>query len=384
MLESLRRLVKPKYESLNRIEISAGNLLANYYYLRRLQPEAEIFPVLKSNAYGHGLKEVCQILNGSTAKMVAVDSYPEAQVAYRYFKGQVLILGEMPLKAYGYCRLKRTEFVVYNPETLKHLARFGRRAKVHLFINSGMNREGLQDLPGFIKKNKEYLDRVQVNGLCSHLASADSDSALNQMQAEKFLSALRSLRAAGFFPRWIHLGNSAAVFTLNNKELTAYRPGLSFYGYNPFSGQEGRADLTKKVAGLKPALEVYSRLVSLQDVAPGESVSYNETYRAARPTKIGIIPFGYFEGLNTHLSDQAQFLIESAGKKYWSRLAGRVCMNLSCLDLGGCGAQIGNQVQIVSSQPENPNSISNIAALSKVSAYEILVKFQANIRRKIV
>lgn len=385
MLEFIRRLVKPRYGTLNYLEIKADRLLANYAYLQSLQPEAEIFPVLKSNAYGHGLKEVCLILNSSKAKMVAVDSYPEAQIVYRYFRGKVLILGEMPLKAYDYCRLERTEFVVYNSATLKYLARFGRKARVHLFVNSGMNREGLQDMSAFIASHKKYLDRVQVSGLCSHLASAEENSPLNSRQETVFRDSLNALRQAGFFPRWVHLGNSAAIFTMDDKLLTAFRAGLSFYGYSPFADDpDGNREAAAKASRLRPALEAYSQLVAVQELKAGESVSYNESYRAPSDTRIGVIPFGYFEGLDRRLSNQAKFLVRTKDENFWSVVAGRICMNLACLDLGSHAASIGDLVQIVSARTEDPNSITNLAHLSATIPYEVLVRFQANIRRKIV
>jgi len=146
MINFFRQLLKPKYETLNKIEIDAKKIIANFNYLKEQQGSAEIFPVLKSNAYGHGLKELCLILNHTAAPMVIVDSFPEAQIAWRYFKRKVLILGEMPFKAYSYCDFKRIEFVIYNSETLKYLSGYGKRAKVHLFINSGMNREGIKNI----------------------------------------------------------------------------------------------------------------------------------------------------------------------------------------------------------------------------------------------
>lgn len=378
MMHFLRNLIKPQYETLNMIEIDASKLIANFRYLQSLQPEAEIFPVLKSNAYGHGLKEVCQILNKVKPAMVVVDSYPEAQIAYRYFKGKVLILGEMPQRAYDYCKFGRTEFVVYNEETLKYLSRYGKRLRVHLFVNSGMNREGIKDMNAFILKNKEYLDKVEVSGLCSHLASADQESELNQEQEDNFRNALDILKEAGLNPRWVHLGNSAAVFTAKNDLLTAYRPGLSFYGYSPFSGQQGRRD------SLQPALEVFSHLVSLQELKVLESVSYNETYRAQKETNIGIIPFGYFEGLDRRLSNKAEFLVQAENNYFWAKIAGNVCMNLTCLELGQNKPEIGDIVQIISAKREDHNSIFSLAALCDTIPYEFLVKLQMNIRREII
>lgn len=377
MIDFFRRLIRPRYDTLNLIEINSAKLLANFAYLKSRQPQAEIFPVLKSNAYGHGLKEVCQILNSSDAVMVAVDSYPEAQIVYRHFRGQVLILGEMPLKAYDYCRLDRTEFVVYNEDTLRHLSRFGRKAKIHLFVNSGMNREGIKDLPAFLASQKKYLDQVEISGLCSHLASAETASTLNQQQENNFLESLGHLRAAGFFPRWVHLGNSAGVFTLRNKMLTAFRPGLAFYGYDPFP--EAREDTVP----LQPALDVFSRLVSIQDVKKGESVSYNESFRAQQDIAIGVIPFGYFEGLDRRLSDKAELAVRADKETFYAPIAGKICMNLSSLKIGEHKAKIGDIVQVISSDKKAPNSILNLSWLSDMLPYELLVRLQASIRREI-
>jgi alanine racemase len=377
MIDFFRRLIRPRYDTLNLIEINSAKLLANFAYLKSRQPQAEIFPVLKSNAYGHGLKEVCQILNSSDATMVAVDSYPEAQIVYRHFQGQVLILGEMPLKAYDYCRLDRTEFVVYNEDTLRYLSRFGRKARIHLFVNSGMNREGIKDLPAFLASQKKYLDQVEISGLCSHLASAETASALNKQQEINFLESLGHLRAAGFFPRWVHLGNSAGVFTLHNKMLTAFRPGLAFYGYDPFP------DVREDTAPLQPALEVFSRLVSIQDIKKGESVSYNEVFRTEQDMAIGVIPFGYFEGLDRRLSDRAELSVRTGQDMFYAQIAGKICMNLSCLKIGENKAKIGDIVQVISSDKKAPNSVLNLSWLADMIPYELLVRLQASIRREI-
>ena len=377
MINLIRRIIKPKYETLNRIEIDAKNIINNFSYLQKIQPTAEIFPVLKANAYGHGLKEICLILNKTKAKMVAVDSYPEAQIAYRYFKGKVLILSEMPLKAYSYTKFKRTEFMVYNENTLKYLARFGKKAKVHLFVNSGMNREGIQNLEEFIINNIEELKKLTINGLASHLASADNRSSLNEEQEKKFINNLEILHKNGFYPPWVHLGNSAAIFWLDNPAITAFRPGLALYGYHP----DPENDEDKK---LKPALEVFSQITTLQNVKKGEIVSYNETFIADNDTLIGSIPFGYYEGLDRRFSNQAQFLINNENEASFVKIAGRVCMNITCLDLGENKVEIGDEVKIISKKPDDLNSLANLADLSDTIIYEILTKIQANIRRIII
>lgn len=375
MFDALKKIIKPKYPTLNRIELSARQIIANYNYLQSLQTDAAIFPVLKSNAYGHGLKEVATILNQSSAVLVAVDSFPEAQVLYHYFKRGVLILGEMPYLAYRYLNLARTEVVVYNASTLKYLTRFGKKIKIHLFINSGMNREGIKDLRSFLIKNKKYLDQVTITGICSHLASADQDSALTKIQESQFRKAVEILHSFSYFPRWIHLGNSAAVFKIHDKLLTAYRPGLALYGYHPFAKNDN---------SLQPALEVFSTIVSLQSVKAGETVSYQETYQVSQAGQIAVLPFGYFEGLDRRFSNRAQFLVQSSTENFFAQIAGQVCMNLSCLDVGQHPLALGDSVKIISKKNADPNSIINLSSLIDTIPYEVLVKLQSNIHRKIV
>ncbi len=378
MLDFLRKLLRPKYPTLNKIEIRGANIIANYKYLQSLQSTAAIFPVLKSNAYGHGLKEIAKLLNKTSAPIVAVDSFPEAQVVYKYFKRDVLILGEMPHHAYKYLHFSKTEVVVYNTDTLKYLSRFGKKIKIHLFINSGMNREGIQNFGTFLLKNKDYLDRVSIVGICSHLASADEVSPLNKRQELIFIEAVEKLRSAGYFPRWVHLGNSAAIWTLHNKLLTAYRTGLALYGYNPLIDNKEPEEF------LKPALQLFSHIIAIQNLKAGETVSYNENYQTKVPTQIALIPFGYFEGLDRRFSNRASFLVKSSQEEFIAQVAGNVSMNLTCLLVGSHTVALGNIVNIISNDSSAINSVHNLAGLIGTVPYELLVRLQANIRREVV
>jgi len=381
LISFLKKIRKPNYQPLNKIQISANRLAANFRLLKNLQPQAEIIPVLKSNAYGHGLKEVCQIANKLDVKMIAVDSFPEAQIAYRYFSGKVLLIGEMPLEAYLYCRPSRTEFCVYNEETIKFLADKFLKPRIHLFVNTGMNREGIKDLPAFLLRNKDVLKKVKINGLCSHLASADSDSFLNKQQEQNFINCLDILNTNKIYPKFIHLGNSAGVFILNNPKLTAFRCGLSFYGYNPFSIDNSHHEAAK---ALSPALNVLSQVVSLQEIEKGENVSYNETYQAEKKEIIAVIPFGYHEGLPRNLSNKAQFKIIGENKNFWASSVGRICMNLSCLKISEEKIALGNLVEIISWNKNDQNSLENLANSAHLITYEILVNLDSRIRREVV
>ncbi len=377
MFNFLKNIFRPKYDTLNQIEILEKNILHNLRILKNAQPDSEIFPVLKSNAYGHGIKEICNILSKTDVKIIAVDSFPEAQIAYKNFHNKVLIIGEAPISVYKYFDFNRTEFCVYNIQTLKHLASLKKKISVHLFVNTGMNREGIKDLKEFLEKSREYLNNIEITGFCSHLASADEVSDLNKKQEKRFLYNLNILNQYKIFPKWIHLGNSAGAFILNNKKYTAFRIGLAFYGYNPFDENHSKF---KKAEKLKPALQVMSKVVSVQKINKGDTVSYNEVFKASKKTNIATIPFGYCEGINRKLSNKAIFYINDKPVK----IAGNVCMNLTSLDCGDNKVKVGDNVEIISCDSKRENSLFNISRIEDTIPYEVLVKFKENIRRRLI
>lgn len=381
MFDFIKNLLRPKYKTLNRIVIDKQNILHNYNYLKSLQADAEIFPVLKSNAYGHRLKEMCKILSESSAKMIIVDSFPEAQIVYKYSNKKALIISEMPFATYKYCDFSRTEFVVYNIATLKFLAKSKVKPNIHLFVNTGMNREGIGDFEKFIAEAKDYFNKVNIIGVCSHLASADDISVLNQKQQDKFFDCLDLLRKNGIYPKWVHLANSAGTFILKDNRFTAFRAGISLYGYNVFSKNHPEY---KSAENLKPALSLYSTVISVQKINLGDAISYNETFHPEKEGNIAVIPFGYFEGLDRRLSNKAKFLVKTRKKSFYARIAGRVCMNITCLDCGDNKVEVGDEVEIISSDPSAKNSIQSLADIMGTIPYEILVKLQGNIYREVV
>jgi len=380
MIDWLRQLVKPEYEPLNQVEIIKQNILDNFSYLQSLAPQQKIWPVLKANAYGHGLKEMCQILNQSPAEMVVVDSFPEAQIAYRYFRKRILILSELPVAAYRYTKFSRTEFCVYNVDTFKYLARYHQQARVHLFLNTGMNREGIDDLNSFLAAVKTDLPKLKIVGLASHLASADEDKIENIKQQEKFWAAVELLKAQRIDNLVLHLGNSAAIFSTPDKRFSAFRAGLALYGYNPFVQSSQHYLVAQK---LKPALRITSKITAVRKIAAGEHVSYNQSYEASQATNIGVIPFGYFEGLDRRFSNQAELRC-LASHPFYAKIAGRVCMNITALELGANPVKLGDGVEVISPDNLAPNSINNLASLINTIPYEILVRIQSNIHREIV
>lgn len=378
----IKTLISPfrdlSYTTLNHIEIIEKNILFNVDYLQKLQPGKTLIPVLKSNAYGHGLAEVCRILNKTTIKMVAVDSFPEAQIVYNNSHKHVLLLSESTKDCYRYFNKNRTDFVVYNESTLRYLATLFKQPRIHLFINTGMNREGIKNLENFLISIKDILHKVKIVGCCTHFASADMISGLNEKQENNFFASLQLLHSYNIFPEYIHAGNSAGVFILKNSRYTAFRPGLAIYGYNVFPPDHPAYPTAEK---LLPSLKVISTVIAIQHIKKGEIVSYAETYKAKNDTNIAVIPFGYYEGLDRRLSNSGKILINNS----FFTIAGRVCMNISCIDIkNNDHIKLGDKVIILSDKKNDKNSIDRTANLLTTIPYEVLVKLNPNIRRIIV
>ncbi|NCD01253.1 alanine racemase [bacterium] len=383
MIDYIRNCLKPKYNTLNTIYIHKANLLANLELLENELKGKELIPVLKANAYGHGLVEVCKILNKTDIKMIAVDSFPEAQIARKYFSKKILLLNELPLKAYSYCNLNKVEFCVYNKNTIEFLSRkYGKKIKIHLFLNTGMNREGIRDVDDFLRQSVDDLRKVSLVALCSHLIASENED--NNKQEEIFSKYINKFKEMGFNNFKTHLSNSGGIFTLK-KEYDSYRAGISFYGYNILSNDDEKNSL---VNNLKPALRVVSTITSKQIIKKGEVVSYSFSYRTKEDKLIVIIPFGYYEGLSRKLSNKAKFKVMlNSGEEVYARIAGSVCMNLSCLELDVSlkdKVNIGDKVEIISLNKNEYNSVNNLAKEEGTIDYEIITRLRGNIRREVV
>lgn len=353
---------RSSYRPLNRVLVSQNALKANLEYFRKMNPKKEICPVLKSNAYGHGLITVAKILDSENCAFFIVDSLYEAyELKKAKIKTPILILGfNFPEN------LKRSlpfQFVASDLESLKRLIDL--KLPFHLELDTGMHRLGLerQDLERAVDmiKSAPHL----FKGLFSHLMTADyEDETLLRAQEKLFVEGLQFFSKQGLKPEWVHLGNSAGAAKINFEGENMLRIGLRLYG----------------IDCQQPALEVQSSIIAIHDLKKGDTLSYGASYTAESDITVGILPFGYYEGLPISLSN--------IGKLYFKekpcRILGRINMNHCFIDLTRLDAKIGDPVQVYSQNPELENSISKIARDAGTIPYEILVRLSPTIRRIVV
>jgi alanine racemase len=377
LLSFLRKMYYP----LNRIEISSAALVHNYRYLAQLAPEIAIAPVLKSNAYGHSLVLVAKILDEVGAPFFCVDSLYEAYELLKYkIRTPILIMGYVNPDN---LKVKKLPFsyAVYDRQTVAAISKYQPHANIHLFIDTGMHREGIsiEELPSFLQYIKTHSPLRKgdeggftLEGVMSHLAAPDQvKESFTQKQISNFKTAREIVRSAGFTPKWFHLAASGGLLhheDYHGKIGNVARAGISLYGYDP----EG------KDKNLRPALRLITTLTQVKRLLEGEKVGYDFTFTAPKDMTIGNLPLGYHDGVDRRLSNKGFVTIKGVA----CPIIGRVSMNLTTIDLSEVpDAKVGDEVVVYSDNPADKNSITNVARVCDTIPYDILVNLAASTRR---
>jgi alanine racemase len=378
ILNALKKLKKSwdPYQPLIEVRIFRDNILHNLHAFQRAVPRLQFAPVLKSNAYGHGLIEVATILDKEKLPFFMVDSLFEArQLRHEGIKTPVLILGYVTADNVAAARLKDIAFAVISLEQLKIISRTLKRpASFHIKIDTGMRRQGLMpeeldEAITIIKKNK----MIALDGICSHLADADGetgDTNLAQIQLWNEL-VVRLEQELGAI-RFQHLTNSAGSDLAPKITANVVRLGIGLYGFNlsPRSALE-----------LKPALRMETIISSIRALKPKESVGYNLTFTAPKPMVIATIPVGYTEGLDRRLSNSGAVIVGNVS----CPIVGRVSMNMASIDVTKVAdARLEQKVTVLSENPNDPNSINSFAKLCQTIPYDLLVHIPAQLKRTVV
>lgn len=379
MFDWLKKIIKPKVTPMNKIVINSKNILNNLKNLEDTNWNQNIFPVLKSNAYGHGLKEISKIFDKSNVKYLCVDSFPEYQIVHNFTRKNILLIGQTLEQNYKYFDFTRTAFAVYNTNTIRELAKFKQKIKIHLFLNTGMNREWIQkeNLNNILEMIKSCKN-IEIEWVMSHLHSADDlENDSFEIQIQKFKEMFSIVEKMWFQVKYKHIANSAWIFRIEDNFFNSARVGLALYWYNPFEDKKHKSlKYLDNLKRLKPALEVYSKIISIQILSKWEGVSYNHKYIAKEKETIATIPFGYMEWLPRSASWKIHF---SCRWKYYQQI-GNICMNLCSMKIDD-GLEIWDDIQII--WIEWKNTIQNLSDSANCINYEGLVGLDSKVARKI-
>jgi len=376
---------------LNWVEIDAAALKNNVAeFKRRLGPAPRLGAVVKSNAYGHGMVEVARLAAAAKADWLCVNNVHEGVTLREAGLAlPILVMGYVPLDGLGDVVARGLQPVVYNVGTLDRLETLANQAGVtvgvHVKIETGTHRQGVleRDVPAFVERIRAAR-ALKLAGVTSHFANIEDTT--NHDFAETQIAAFGRIAdaIAGIAPEPFlrHSACSAAVLLFNRTHLDLARVGISLYGLWP-----SKETYVSCLERGKPSLELRAvmswktRVAQVKSVPEGGYVGYGCTWRATRPTKIAVLPVGYYEGLDRELSGLAHVLIR--GKR--APVRGRICMNMCMVDVTDIpGVAIEDEVVLLGHQGDERLTAEQLAAWAGTITYEIVSRIHPSLPRVIV
>jgi alanine racemase len=322
------------------IEIDERALTHNVESLRALlAPGARFCAVLKANAYGHGLTEVAMIVSRAGADAFAVDNIDEALLLRRLLPSAlIIVLGYTLRERLDEAVAHDIHLTVYDQKSIFALeAAAAARAKngfVHLKIETGTARQGvlpsqLYDILGDIGRSAH----VVLAGVSTHFANVEdtSDTRFSTEQFALFRECVEAVHKAGYEPEWIHCACSAAAILYPATHGTLVRAGLAMYGLWPSELTAATARQHKVDLELTPVLAWKTRIAQVKALPAGTPVGYGLTETLRRPSRLAVLPVGYWDGYDRGLSSVGEVLVSGTRCK----VMGRICMNMMMVDISG-------------------------------------------------
>jgi alanine racemase len=359
------------------LEVDLGRLAANYRVIAAHVAPARVMPILKANAYGHGLVEVGRLLQALGAPYVGVAYLEEAlRLRQHGVRLPILVMGgilgeqiprflehDLTLAASSVDKLRAID---------GHAAALGRTATVHLKIDTGMERIGVHWYSaGTLLEASLACRHVRVEGIFTHFANADSrDLGPTRLQLERFQEVLRFYERRSLPTPWRHAASSGAILQLPDSHLDLVRPGVLFYGAVPSAE-------TPATIPVRQALRWVTRVVYFKVVKSGNPVSYGSTWAPAEPTRVVTLPSGYGDGYIRAMSGKAEVLIH--GKRY--PVVGRICMDQMMVAIGRDTAYNGDEAVLLGASGEASISIEELAAWSGTIPHEVLTSINTRVPR---
>ncbi len=357
------------------LEIDLSTLCKNYHILSELSG-SKIMPVVKANAYGHGLERVAAALEDAGAEWFGVARIEEALMLRELgIKAKILVLSYSPPTGVPRAIKEKISFIVYDLSVAEAYTSYARglqqAVNLHVKIDTGMGRLGVLtskaiNLIEFVK-NQEWLT---LEGVVTHFACADqTEKDVTTNQINQFDKILRELESKKFLPAIIHAANSAGTINFPETRFNLIRAGIALYGHPPSS----RMNLPD---GITSAISWKTRLISIKELPPGYGISYGHTYHTKSEELIGVIAVGYGDGLRRRPGN----FVLIHGKRV--AIIGNVCMDQCMVNLDEIpDAAIGDEVIIIGKQMGAEISATDIANDWGTINYEVLCGLAARVPR---
>lgn len=361
--------------TLLRIDLSA--LRSNFAYVREcIGPDREILACVKANAYGHGLIPCARTLVDAGADVLGIARLEEAARLRREDIGtRLLLLGPESLASTGYLLAIDVEILVDSEERLDTIViaakRVGKRATVHLAVDTGMGRFGAK--PDAARKLAERITRareVEWAGVMTHFPVADTDLEYTRKQWDRFASTVDEWRRDGIDVPTVHAANSAAILRLPESHADMVRPGLMLYGMQPCADQHDER--------LRPVLTWVTEVAALHHHAPGETIGYGRTYQVTKEMLVATLPIGYGDGVTWAAHNKGYVLIRGAR----APIVGRISMDQTTVDVSDVpGVSLGDEVVVIGTRGDQVITAEQLAEWGGTINYEVTTRLATRVSR---
>nr|WP_033775274.1 alanine racemase [Helicobacter pylori] len=367
------------------VEVNTHSLRHNFHAVKSIVPkDACVMAVVKANAYGVGAIKASEIFLQEGANYLGVATLDEAlELRSHFSQTPILILGYSPNANASMLVDNDLSAMVFSLEQAEIFSQVAlksqKRLKIHLKIDTGMHRLGLEPTFKSIETIKKIraLKGLEVEGIFTHLSNADANiktHAKNQMKA--FNAFLEQLLNQKIEFKYRHAYNSAGILSLcngnENRLLNLYRPGIMLYGFYPSNEmKESSQTILKNVISLK------ARIVQIKRVKKGELIGYGKHFYTNEETLVGVLALGYADGLVRALGNRIQVAINNQ----LAPLIGKVCMDQCFVKLNDIQAKEGDEVILFGDKSAKANDASEIAALLNTIAYETISTLSKRLER---
>ena len=365
--------------SLSWIEISQVNLAHNIKQFKNFAPKAEIWPVIKSNAYGHGLEQIAGLLeHDNNVSGLMVVNLEEALFLSTITSKPLMVLSywdrvEEQLRT---AVKNQISLPIYDIDAADYLDSLNEKFLVNIKIDTGTSRLGFRaDEVITAIKQIQAKNNLQINSLFTHFAESETeDQTFTQKQYQIFQQITNSFPGIKK-----HSVCSAACLSQPRAQGDIIRLGISLYGLWPSQATKERGQ--QQNIELKPVLSWKTKIIQIKNLKAGETIGYNRTWQADKDIKVAILPIGYNEGYDRSLSNRAEVLIKD--KKFPVR--GNICMNLTMIELPlDTDIKTGEIVTLLGQDQSEQITAEALAELANTINYEIVTRINSKLPKIVV
>jgi alanine racemase len=360
-------------------QVDTSKIISNIRAIRSALPQkTKVLAVVKANGYGHGAVQVANAAIEAGAEYLGV-AMPKEGIELRNagIKTPILIFGGIrPQQADDVVEFGLSQ-AVYSDEILAALdesaKRLGKRAKIHIKIDTGMSRIGVRpgkELDALLSAIKAC-GNVDVEGMFTHFAVSEiSDKSFTLLQARRFDEAINAVRQAGFRPV-VHASNSGASLDMPQVSYDMVRLGIAMYGYYP-------GENSNRAIKLEPAMSWYTTVTYVKQIEKGDTVSYGRLFTASVPTRVATIAIGYGDGYKRNFTGKASVII--GGRRV--PVIGRICMDQCMVDVSDIpDVKPGDRVTLIGKDGGEKIDAEELAGWIGTISYEILLSIMARVSR---